>query len=48
MAKKTAKKQSPIVLISARAKELKKTDSKTKWAMLIKKASAQLKKEGKI
>lgn len=46
MAKKAAKKVSPLTKIIARAKELKKTDSKTKWTALVKKAAAQIKKEG--
>jgi hypothetical protein len=43
---KTAKK-SPLMVIIARAKELKKTDSKTEWKNLVKKAAAQIKKESK-
>ncbi len=47
MAKKTAKKTSPLTAIINRAKELKKTDSKTEWKNLVKKAASQIKKEKK-
>lgn len=43
-----AKQGEKIRIISARAKEIWKKDKKEKWTDAIKRASAMLKKEGKI
>lgn len=43
-----AKQGEKIKLISAKAKEIWKKDKGEKWTDAIKRASAQLKKDGKI
>lgn len=48
MTKKKSAGKSSITLISARAKQIWKGSGKEKWTDAVKRASKELKKEGKI